>query len=49
MYICIYIYAFSGENIFCVNQWQNTANRMAHYLTTGKFEKYAYSRSLLPL
>jgi len=24
-----------GENIFCVNQWQNTANRMAHYLSTG--------------
>jgi len=24
-----------GENIFCVNQWNNTANRMAHYLTTG--------------
>uniref|UniRef100_A0A7S0E0D1 cysteine synthase n=1 Tax=Hanusia phi TaxID=3032 RepID=A0A7S0E0D1_9CRYP len=24
-----------GENIFCVNQWQNTANREAHYLTTG--------------
>ncbi len=24
-----------GENIFCVNQWQNNANRMAHYLTTG--------------
>ncbi len=35
----LYIYAFSGENIFCVNQWQNTANRMAHYLTTGKLCK----------
>jgi hypothetical protein len=24
-----------GENYFCVNQWHNHANRMAHYLTTG--------------
>lgn len=24
-----------GEKIYCVNQWQNTANRMAHYLSTG--------------
>jgi len=24
-----------GENIFCVNQWQNLANRMAHYMSTG--------------
>ena len=24
-----------GKNYYCVNQWQNTANRMAHYLSTG--------------
>jgi cysteine synthase len=24
-----------GEHFFCVNQWHNHANRMAHYLTTG--------------
>ncbi|KAJ1492992.1 pyridoxal-5'-phosphate-dependent enzyme, beta subunit [Baffinella frigidus] len=27
--------AKEGKNIHCVNQWQNTANRMSHYLSTG--------------